>query len=169
MNPSIEQREQLARFLWTGFIVMFFAIQAIIWTIAILLTSNDDSHAVVFGFDERAGATLSPAERQEANQQSGWTLNWTWSANADTYLSAHQLELTIEVRDREGKPVDASSIELAAFHCAQASKVQKIELILREPGIYQGKLDRHRSGQWQFEGVIHSADQLFYMSDRFFL
>ncbi len=51
---TIEERERSAQFLWMGFIISFFAIQAVIWTFALIMTSNDKSHAVVAGYDEKA-------------------------------------------------------------------------------------------------------------------
>lgn len=72
-TTEIQQKEQLARFLWTGFILMFFAVQAIIWTIAILMTSNDSSHAVVRDFEAKAALPPSRAERSDSNRAIGWT------------------------------------------------------------------------------------------------
>lgn len=166
-NPSLEQRENLARFLWTGFIVMFFAIQAIIWTIALLLTSNDPSHAVVMGFDERAATSQSHAEQQHSNRKLGWTIQCTWSSPNAGLSNAETIELTLKVHDREGRPVEATSINLAAFHCAQAAKIQAIEMKPIEPGVYRGRLSRHRSGQWQLAGRVYDRDRVFYISERF--
>ena len=51
---SIENKEKTAQLMWTGFILGFFVIQAIIWIIAISITARDASHAVVAGYDEKA-------------------------------------------------------------------------------------------------------------------
>ena len=51
---AVEQKEKTAQFVWTGFILLFFVIQAIVWTVAISITTRDPSHAVVAGYDEKA-------------------------------------------------------------------------------------------------------------------
>ena len=54
IQATLQQKEKTAQFLWTGFILMFFVIQAIVWIVAITLTANDKSHAVLPNYDERA-------------------------------------------------------------------------------------------------------------------
>ncbi len=54
LTTTIQQKEKTAQFLWTGFILMFFVLQAILWTVAITLTTGDKSHAVIASYDARA-------------------------------------------------------------------------------------------------------------------
>ncbi|MCE2792876.1 MAG: hypothetical protein LW697_10550 [Blastopirellula sp.] len=61
---ALAQREATARLLWTGGIIAFFAIQAVLWIVAITLTSQDPSHVVFEGYDQRA--------LNWADQNRGW-------------------------------------------------------------------------------------------------
>jgi nitrogen fixation protein FixH len=179
MNPSpsklysasetIEQKEQLAQFLWTGFIILFFAIQALIWTVAILLTSNDASHAVVPGFDPRVQGRVSKSEQHAANRMLGWDVKLVCTPLANQSSTKPQQEVVIEIRDRSGNPLEASSIELSAFHCGQAAKSYQIEVTRRKAGAFHGKLAVSKPGYWQFEGFIHWADETYYLSERLWL
>ncbi len=41
------KKERRARWFWLSFILMFFAGQAVLWTYALNVVSNDPSHAIV--------------------------------------------------------------------------------------------------------------------------
>ena len=64
--------EATARLLWTGGIIAFFAIQAVLWIVAITLTSQDPSHVVFEGYDQRALNWDSWQQSMRASAALGW-------------------------------------------------------------------------------------------------
>ena len=72
IQATLQQKEKTAQFLWTGFILMFFVIQAIVWIIAITLTSNDKSHAVLPDYDQRALNWNEQVKVRAASEKLGW-------------------------------------------------------------------------------------------------
>ncbi len=164
---QLQQKEQLARFLWTGFILMFFGIQAIIWTIAILMTSNDPSHAMVRHFEAKTALPPSRSERLDANRALGWNTQLkVQSASDTTSSSSGQAQVEMTITDRDGSPLELPFIDLTAFHCARAAKVQQVKLSPQQPGVYRGIMLINKEGQWQFDGTIVRDQDKFYFSDR---
>lgn len=176
-STEVQQQEQLARFLWTGFILMFFAVQAIIWTIAILMTSNDSSHAVVRDFEAKSALPPSRAERTDANRALGWktTLKVLSASNKQTgtnQVGTNQAgtqgpaEVELTLTDQNSSPIEIPSIDLTAFHCARAAEVQSIKLSPHQPGIYRGTMQLNKSGQWQFDGLIQREKETYFFGER---
>jgi nitrogen fixation protein FixH len=179
---EIHQKEQLARFLWTGFILMFFAVQAVIWTIAILMTSNDSSHAVVRDFEAKKALPPSRAARAEANRVLGWTASLKVRSDSNKQMGSNrtnngyvennrartqgQAEVELTLTDQNGSPIEVPYIELTAFHCARAAEVLLLKLSPQQPGIYRGTMQLNRSGQWQFDGNIQRDKKTFFFSER---
>ncbi len=165
MNSQAQHREQTAQFIWTGFIIMFFAIQAVIWMVAIVMTSNDSSHAIVHDFDP----TISSQElqsRQDSSKALGWKAVLTVSQPA---AGSDTSEIELRLTDRENQPIDVPSIRLDAFHCAQAAVVQSVELTATEPGIYHGNHSFRKNGNWQFNSMVVRDEDRFYFSERQYL
>ena len=128
---------------------MFFAIQGTIWTVAISATSRDASHAVVEGYDEQA---LSWDEVKAARQHS-MELGWQTKIFVDRAGDIHgNRGLTLQVTDRNGRPVTNADLQLRAFHRAAAGVPQQIKLNEVGPGSYHSSIRIDRAGKWRFSG-----------------
>ena len=139
MNKTIsfEQREKTAQFVWTGFIVMFFVVQGIVWTIAITLTANDKSHAVVAGYDEKALRSDEEVALRAASKQLGWRTELLIDAAADV-RDVHAI--TLKLADAKGQPLAGAAVQLTAFHRALAGDPQLLTLSEVRAGTYSGKI-----------------------------
>jgi nitrogen fixation protein FixH len=165
MNQSIaiENKEKTAQLLWTGFILVFFIVQAIIWMVAISITIRDPSHAVVAGYDEKALKWDEEKALSEASAHLGWQAEILIDSSADI-LGNHAI--TVKLDDRDQSPVDDAKIELRAFHRALAGKPQQISLSEINEGVYTGQIQIRKSGLWQFEGVARKGEQTFLIDQR---
>jgi len=167
-STEIQQKEQLARFLWVSFILLFFAIQAIIWTIAILMTSNDPSHAVVRDFDTRSALPPSRAERTGFNRALGWatSLKVRLAPAHPSSPGQRHAEVELSLKNKNGLPIELPCVDLSVFHCAWAANVQQIKLHPQQPGVYRGEMRVDHSGQWQFDGNISHENAIYYLNER---
>ena len=149
-TTTLEQKERTAQLMWTAFILMFFVIQAIIWTIAISITSRDESHAVVANYDEQALKWDEVKAMQRASYELGWQSQIAVDSNAD--IRGHR-GLKLKITDKDGNAVDNAMISLQAFHRGRASEVQNLEFTEVERGTYQSTIQLRKTGNWQFSGV----------------
>lgn len=166
LASNIDTREKTAQFLWTGGILLFFVIQAVIWTIAITFTSGDKSHAVVAGYEEQAMKWDEQVAAQAKSEKLGWTANIVVDKAGDV-LSAH--EFAIQILDRAGEPVPGAQLELVAFHRGAAGDPQSIDLIETAPGSYGGQITVRKNGYWQFDGRATKGESVYLIHETQFL
>ncbi len=158
---SIQSRENVAQLKWVVFILMFFLIQAVIWTIAISITATDQSHAVVSGYDQKA---LNWDERKRVIQKSK-ALGWNVQVNVDSQTDIFKNRtVSLVLNDRLGAPINKASIDVRAFHRGRAAEVQEVQFKQVGPGVYSANLKIDRSGNWQFSGEA-MLDQDRYLID----
>jgi nitrogen fixation protein FixH len=148
-SDELKSREALAQMLWTGGIIAFFGIQAIIWAVAITLTHNDPSHAVVAGLDERVGGSDERRAAREASQQLGWT---TSVAVVPPTEPSAKRTVQIRITDQAGQPVPVTVLEVFGFHRARVTERKVLKLDVVEPGVWQVSEPLTRAGWWRFEG-----------------
>ncbi len=165
MNQSIaiENKEKTAQLMWTGFILIFFIVQAIIWMVAISITIRDPSHAVVAGYDEKALKWDEEKVQNLASANLGWQAEILIDSTADI-LGNHAI--TVRLDDREHSPVKDAKFEFRAFHRALAGQPQPILLSEINDGVYAGQIQIRKSGLWQFEGVAQKGDDTFLIDQR---
>ena len=157
-TPTMEQREKLAQLRWTGVILFFFLVQAILWTGAFMVTHNDPSHAIVAHYHEQA---LHWDEAQAARQASsalGWKAEIKVDPTGDTW---HNRAIRLKLLDRNQHPIAKADVVLQAFHRSRAAEVQTIPLTETEPGIYSGTIRVRHAGRWQFDGTATQGKQQF--------
>ena len=144
--------------LWTGFIVCFFLIQAVIWMVAISITHRDHSHAVVSGYDEQALNWDEIKKQQKASQALGWSSQLSVENKSDTI---GQRKLNLILLDRHGLPVTSADVEIQAFHRGRAAIVQKVDIVETAPGKYVTRLQIRNPGKWRFSGKAKVGDRLY--------
>jgi nitrogen fixation protein FixH len=158
LSPELQRRERTAIFMWTSLILMFFLLQAILWTVAISITSRDASHAVVAGYDEQA---LHWDEVKNLRQESvalGWDAELLVDATGD--IRGNRV-VTLCLKDKNKTPLEHLKIEINAYHRGRAAEKQNLTLKPVGPGIYSTTVLVRNSGQWQFTGTAKSNDQQF--------
>jgi nitrogen fixation protein FixH len=149
-TASIQQNEKLAQFLWTGFVLSFFLIQAVIWTVAISITANDASHAVVAGYDQQALNWDEVKAAQLASTRLGWTADLQVDRSGD--ILGNRV-ITLKLQSRQQQPINNATVTLVAHHRGQAANKQHIELGPIASGVYSGTIRIDRDGIWKFTGT----------------
>ena len=163
IQQSIQAREKNSQMVWTGLILMFFLIQAVIWTVAFCLTASDQSHSVVSGYDEKA----LKWDEEKALRIASEKLGWQAKLKIDSTGDIHNMHLmNIELNDPDDLPIEEATIRLLAFHRSRSSVKQTIELMETSAGIYSGKIKVDKSGLWQFEGSAIKDDKTFLINQR---
>lgn len=155
LTAELQVRERKAQWLWTGFILAFFAIQACLWAVAITYTANDPSHAVVPDYDSKALAWDQQKAARAASDQLGWS--------AEVEVSHGQLAtdwrpISLSLVDEQGQPVTGAEVSVAAFHRGRAGRRQTLSLAETTPGHYHGTIRVLYFGLWQFEGTADRQD-----------
>jgi nitrogen fixation protein FixH len=163
LNPqatpnTLAHREATARMLWTGGIIGFFLIQAILWTVAITLTSQDPSHAVLEGYDQRALNWDSWQESQRASAALGWISKLEVSAIAQV---DGRRSLILQISDRDGSPLTGVAATVRVFHRARAGEAKLIPLEEATPGSYIGDFQAQHSGLWTLELIALKGEQRY--------
>ena len=166
IQTTLQQKEKTAQFLWTGFILMFFVIQAIVWIVAITLTANDTSHAVVPNYDERALKWNEEVALRAASEKLGWQSQLSIDDSGDIL---GQRVITMKLRDRNDEPVNDATVNLRAFHRARAGVPQLLEFSAAGEGVYTSTIRVDKSGLWQFEGQAVAGPDVRLINDRQFL
>lgn len=155
---ELQSREALAQMLWTGGIIGFFVVQAIIWAVAITITHSDPSHAVIADRDERIGSWARRREVQVANERLGWqTVVEVVPATAE----GGQRQVQIRLQDPAGNPVLAEQLEVTGYHRARVTEKRSLPLEAVEPGVWRVTADLKRAGWWRFEGQANRGTDEF--------
>lgn len=152
-----ERNEDLARWIWTLVIVGFFAIQAVIWFVAITLTMSDPSFAVAPGYEQTAERWDALVAERESSRALGWTIE-LFAVAPET---GGMPELRLRLVDRNGQPINDAQIELSLFHCARAAEVQEPEVRFLKSGLYAADAKLARSGFWKIRGTARRGDERF--------
>lgn len=156
MNTITEQRnERTAQLLWTGLILMFFVLQAVLWTVAISMTAGDSSHAVVSGYDEQALKWDEVQQQRHASDALGWDSEIHVDPVSD--VRGNRI-VTVSIRDQSEQPIERADVSIKVFHRAHAAHAQQLALKAVGPGIYSGSLNVQNSGQWRFSGLAETND-----------
>jgi len=155
---DLQSREAFAAMIWTGGIIGFFVIQAIIWAIAITITHSDPSHAAIANLDERVGSWDRRREAQVASDLLGWQ---TVVEVVRPTSGSGQPQVQIRLQDQAGNPVVAEQLEVTGFHRARVTERQTLPLVAVEPGVWRVASDLKRAGWWRFEGQARLGEDQF--------
>jgi len=165
LSEELRAREALAQMIWTVGIVGFFGVQAIVWAVAITLTHNDPSHAVVADLDERVDSWERRRKAQSASQQLGWQAEISVAPQAD---SLGQRMIEVRVLDAQGQPVELDELQLSLFHRARVAERRELDFQPLAAGHWQASALMRRSGRWRFSGqAIRDQQRLLIQEDQF--
>jgi len=160
---ALQSKEKSAQLLWMSFIVMFFVIQAIIWIVAITITSRDTSHTVVAGYDEQALNWDEVKQKRAASVALGWTADVKVDPTGDI-LGNRVVALVL--KDRNETPIENASLQLEAYHRGRAAEVQQIQVTEVGPGVYSGEVRVRHAGLWQINGSATKGDQVYLVNQQ---
>lgn len=165
MNPTVttHPQERTAQLVWTAFILSFFLIQAVLWTVAITFTANDRSHAVIADFEQKSLHWDETRALERASLALGWQPVLQVDPAADIRGNR---TITLALHDRDGQPVEASSVTLRAFHLGRAADVQELTLKSDSAGVLSGLVRIDKTGNWAFSGAVVSGPDTFFVNER---
>ncbi|MCR9161371.1 MAG: FixH family protein [Nannocystaceae bacterium] len=145
------QKETRARWFWISFILMFFAGQAVLWTFALGVVTDDPSHAVVEDYDKFATRWDETRAERSASEALGWHAR----------LSADHERIVLELTDADGEPVDAQ-VQAKVFHKARAAEAQDVEFTPSGAGLSIGLANLERSGHWRVRLTATRGDDVYF-------
>lgn len=158
--------EKVAQFVWLGFILLFFVLQAILWTVAIMFTAGDRSHAVVAGYDQQAFKWDQVREAQIESQRLGWKANFDVS---DTSDAIGNRIISLALSDKSGSPVEDVRLSIRVFHNGRAADVQMVNFSQTAAGKFTAAVNIDRSGYWQFDGTASLKDDVFLINEKLWI
>ncbi len=143
-------QERRARRFWFSFILMFFSLQAVLWTFALGKVVGDPSHAVVEQYDDYENRWNAAQTERSVNAALGWSAQ----------ISADHGRIVVALTDAHGHPV-AADVRATVFHKARASEKHPLVFTMTEPGLMVGELDMGRSGLWRVQLAATRGDDTF--------
>jgi nitrogen fixation protein FixH len=163
--PTEDRNEQLAQWLWTMGIVGFFALQAILWMVAITLTLRDPSFAVAQHYEQQAEQWDAVVAERRASDDLGWTIEFSQTAGEPHGWK----EVRMHLVDRLGAPINGAIVQLRMFHCARAAEVQQPTVHELGNGWYAIEANINKAGNWKLVGSIRSGVDKFCLERKVWL
>lgn len=161
--PNMKKQERTAQVLWTAFVLMFFFLQAILWTVAITMTAGDKSHTVVAGYDEQALQWDEVKQLRAASKRLGWKSDLKIDSASDIHGDR---VVTLCLNDEIETPIKGAAIQVKAYHRGRAAEKQMLDLKAVAPGVYSGTVRVQNSGQWQFTGTATVGENQYLIDQR---
>ncbi len=164
MNTAKQNRnEKSSLLMWTALILMFFVIQAMLWTFAISFTLRDPSHTVVPGYDEQALNWDIVKKQRDASELLGWKADFEIDSTGDIHGNR---TVTIGLEGRDVKPIENAILLVEAFHVGRAAEVQHLSMKPVGPGVYSATMQVRNSGQWRFSGTATIDEKQFLFEEQ---
>ena len=161
-TTTLENKEKFHQFVWTGFILMFFVVQGIVWTVAISITSRDTSHSVVAGYDEDALKWDEAQAERRASESLGWQAGVNVAQTGD--IKGNR-QLSLKLTDKDGNAIEGADVKFQAFHRGRSAEVQKLTMNETTGGIYETTLRVRNGGTWQFNGSATLGENQFLIEE----
>jgi len=145
-----------AKVIWISIIVAILGIPVIFYGIMFVLVQVNPV-SIEANYSENA-ANWDEIRKQE---QAGLALQWTMDLQALPGDQPDQVDITVTLFDKYGKPIGEATVDVIIFHNAQASRKIEQSLTNKGDGTYQTTLPMRRSGLWEFEVTATKGDDLF--------
>jgi len=145
------------KWVWIGIVVGLLGMSLAIHTALLIFSLNDPSFAVEPDYERKAAQWDETQRRLAASRALGWTVDLS-TAPAD---QAGEVDVTLHLFDRYGKPVREADVTLQTFHVARAGQIVSGELEPVGDGVYGARLPLRRSGIWEFRLSVTHGDELY--------
>jgi nitrogen fixation protein FixH len=142
------------RWPWAIGTVLVLTMAGNLWVLR--LAGSDPSFAVEPDYYRKAVAWDTTMAEAAQNTRLGWQLTVESMATSGTAPA----QLSVQLRDREGKPMDGASLEVAATHNARADHIVTGTFADAGGGRYVAALDARRPGLWELRFTVrHGTDR----------
>ena len=162
-SGSQQLGERTALMAWTAFVLMFFLMQAVIWTVAISITVSDTSHAVVPNYDQQA-MNWDDVKAEKARSAA---LGWSVQVGRDLPDEFNQRSVTLKVIDRDGMAVVGGVLEARVFHRSRAANAEVVLFQETSDGMYAAEVHTRHVGRWQIDGRLIVGEQVRLINETF--
>lgn len=142
---------------WISLIVGLLTAHVGLHMVLLFAAVNDPSFAVEPDYERKAVEWDDIQRERERSQRFGWTVDLS-TRPADT---PGQVDVSLTLFDRFGKPVRDATAQVEAFHNARASNVVRQGLPHDADGVYAARLPLRRSGIWEFRLRVVRGDQVY--------
>lgn len=151
-----QSAERRAKRFWILLVLVLFAIQIAIGTVAIRLAVSDPSAVVVPQYHDAALNWDDTRAAQLASQRMGWSIDIAASSVADT---RGMRAVEVNVRDESDQGVDGLKISAKIYHHARAAEAQNVVLSSVGNGQYLVMSPMPHIGLWQIDLAIDGASE----------
>jgi len=102
-------------------------------------------------------------DRSQAEARSSQALGLRLTLLGPPSLSAQgDIELVLDIRDREDLPLQDAAVQVEAFPNAYATRIQQISLQEASPGVYRAKLSQGVRGLWELRLSVSQGAARFH-------
>jgi len=105
--------------------------------------SDENGAAIEPDYYRKAVSWDSTLAHDEASRALGWT------SEAHLARAAGGAELTVLLREADGRPLEGARLVVAAIHNRAGGRFATATLTPRAPGIYGARLPAHHLGRWE--------------------
>ncbi|MES2176691.1 MAG: FixH family protein [Gemmatimonadota bacterium] len=124
--------------------------------VAARIASNDPNRGIEADYYRKAVTWDSSLARSRRSEALGWRLVPALSA-----ITGSVATLRLELRARDGAPVDGAAVSLEGRQVAHADDVVRARLDARGGGAYDAPLPLARAGLWEFRIVATRGAERF--------
>lgn len=150
------QRRNSGR-VWPMLIVGLILMNMGIVAITIYAATRDPSVATEPDYYAKALNFNETIRQREINAQLGW------SADCSITATERNTELSVDLRDRAGRPITGATVSAVAFASARSGQRQTLTLASSRdtPGVYAAPIRIERAGLWIVRVSVRHADGVF--------
>ncbi len=144
MSRGAERRGLIRSGLWFPLLIVggFLGLSVAANAVLVVRATDDPSFAVEKDYYRKAKHWDQQQARRAAAARLGWRVEVAWAQGAQGP------RLRIELRDRDGEPIEGARVALEAFHAARASQVFRGRARAQGEGVYVFSPGSSRPGLW---------------------
>jgi nitrogen fixation protein FixH len=153
---SIKLENRSRRF-WVMVILLLMGINLGIAMIAVKMAIGDVSIRPMPDYGEQAVTWQERIDALNKSKALAWTCQITKPSDASV--------LRMDLRDKDGKPIQGCTGQVRAFHFTSAGKRQLASLETTQTDDYQVAIDLMKPGLWQIAMTLRTVEGVSYVSD----
>lgn len=163
MEATVTDRDSNSRaWVWPVIVVGMLVGHATLMILVVLLATQDKGFSVEPDYYQKAISWDDTAAQRVANEQLGWSVALTLG---DTMSAIGDRELICTLVDRDGIPLDGSTVEVEFFPHARGQQRTFVLLEGTGDGRYAGKCRFLRKGVYEFRVKIERGPQTFTLTE----
>lgn len=143
---------------WPAAIITLLCLHAAAMVAVIVVATRDPSFAVEPNSYDKAVAWDSSHARRHASEQLGWAARIVTEGAAD---DLGRRLVRCELKDKNGVPVAAATVNVELFHHARAADRVQATLNPEPHGVYSAWVPMKRTGTWEVRVSARRGQEMF--------